>query len=102
LNVTVDLIGSTESLKELEDTILQFRQMLATEFKSQVVPRTPIDQGRARAGWQQRNSGKNISVENSVPYIERLERGYSRQAPRGFVNQAISATIAKTNKKLGK
>ena len=102
MNITVDLVGNTQSLKELEDTILQFRQMVAAEFKSQVVPRTPIDQGSARAGWQQRNSGTNISVENRVPYIERLERGYSRQAPRGFVKQAITATIAKTNKKLGK
>lgn len=102
MKITVDLIGSTENLKELENTILQFRKTLADEFKSQVVPRTPIDQGRARAGWQQRQSGTNISVENQVPYIERLERGYSRQAPRGFVNQAITATIANTNKKLGK
>jgi hypothetical protein len=102
LKITVDLVGSTASLKELEDTILRFRQTVAAEFKSQVVPRTPIDQGRARAGWQQRGSGTNISVENRVPYIQRLEQGYSRQAPRGFVQQAITATIAKTNKKLGK
>ena len=102
MKITVDLIGSKDNLKELEDTILQFRKTLAAEFRSQVVPRTPIDQGRARAGWQQRQSGTNISVENQVPYIDRLERGYSRQAPRGFVNQAISATIAKTNRKLGK
>lgn len=102
MKITVDLIGGTDNLKELEDTILQFRKTLATEFQSQVVPRTPIDLGTARKGWQQRQSGTNISVENQVPYIERLERGYSRQAPRGFVNQAITATIAKTNKKLGK
>lgn len=102
MKVTVDLIGSTETLKELEDTVLQFRQQLAAEFKSQVVPRTPIDQGQARRGWQQRQSGKNVYVENNVPYIERLERGYSRQAPRGFVKQAISAAITNTNKKIGK
>lgn len=102
MKVTVDLVGSDLTLSELEDTILQFRQTLAAEFKSQVVPRTPIDQGRARRGWQQRQSGKNISVENQVPYIERLERGYSRQAPKGFVNQAISAAIANTNRKIGK
>lgn len=102
MKVTVDLIGSDLTLKDLENTILQVRQTLASEFKSQVVPRTPIDQGTARRGWQQRQSGKNISVENNVPYIERLERGYSRQAPRGFVNQAISAAITNTNRKIGK
>lgn len=101
MKVTVDLVGSDLTLSELEDTILQFRQTLASEFKSQVVPRTPIDKGQARRGWQQRQSGNSVYVENKVPYIERLERGYSRQAPKGFVNQAISAAISKTNKKIG-
>ena len=102
MNVSVDILGQKDTLGELENTILQFRQALATELKSQIVPRTPIDQGRARAGWQQRQSGKNISVENDVPYIQRLQRGYSKQAPRGFVDQAIGAAISNTNKKIGK
>jgi hypothetical protein len=64
------------------------------EFRRQVIPRTPIDTGQARRGWQTRQN----SVENRVPYIERLERGWSKQAPTGFVNQAISATIDKTKR----
>jgi hypothetical protein len=68
---------------------------LMSEVKTQVSGRTPIDTGRARRGWQQRTQKV---VENSVPYIERLERGYSRQAPNGFVRQGVKAAINKTNK----
>lgn len=78
--------------------ISQFQSFIASEFKRQVVPRTPIDKGRARAGWQQRQAGTQQIVENRVPYIERLEGGYSRQAPKGFVNQAIAATMKQTKR----
>ena len=62
------------------------------------MPRTPIDTGRARRGWQQRQTGTQKILDNQVPYIERLERGWSKQAPNGFVNQAIQATITSANR----
>lgn len=98
MKVTIDLIGDQELLKELEQEIDQLNNFVAAEFKRQVVPRTPIDKGTARRGWQQRQSGRGQTVENRVPYIERLERGYSRQARNGFVNQAIAATVAQTRR----
>lgn len=70
-------------------------QALADTLQSEIKSRTPIDKGRARRGWQQRSQSSSTSVENRVPYIERLEKGYSKQAPRGFVNQSIKATINK-------
>ncbi len=96
MKVVIDLIGSENVLADLQKEVDQFSQFVATTFKSQVVPRTPIDTGRARRGWQQRQMGRQQIIENQVPYIERLERGYSRQAPRGFVKQAMTATINKT------
>lgn len=83
-----------ETLAGLERDIDQVQSFILEEFRRQVIPRTPIDTGQARRGWQTRQS----SVENRVPYIERLEGGWSKQAPRGFVNQAISATINKTKR----
>jgi hypothetical protein len=68
---------------------------LTTDYKSAVVPKTPIDTGRARRGWQTRNN----SIKNSVPYIARLEGGYSRQAPSGFVNQAVKDTVNKSKQR---
>lgn len=100
MKITLDLVGSDGVKRELAETISQFQSFVADEFKRQVVPRTPIDKGRARAGWQRRQQGSAQVVENNVPYIERLEKGYSNQAPRGFVNQAIAATINETKRKI--
>ena len=69
-----------EEIRELEDTLV-----------SEIRKRTPIDQGRARRGWQKRTK----EVRNDVPYIRRLENGYSRQAPKGFTQQAVRATVNK-------
>lgn len=96
MRITIDVQGVEAINAELEKTVRDFQNTLASTLKSELVPRTPIDSGRARRGWQQRQSGSQAVVENRVPYIERLEKGYSKQAPKGFVNQAISATVKKT------
>jgi hypothetical protein len=98
LQLKITIEGLDQTMKDLEKEINQFQTFLASTLKQEIVPRTPIDKGRARAGWQQRTQGSTQTVENRVPYIERLQKGYSRQAPNGFVNQAISATIAKTKR----
>jgi hypothetical protein len=92
---TIKIIGDL-SLAKTRQEIARIRTTLMTEVKTEVAGRTPIDTGRARRGWQQRNIN---TVENKVPYIGRLEKGYSRQAPSGFVRQGVSAAIGKINKR---
>jgi hypothetical protein len=67
----------------------------------------PVDTGRARASWGHWSSGarnaesspadavwkedkKNLSTEqgSNVDYVERLNSGHSKQAPRGFIDAA--------------
>jgi hypothetical protein len=56
---------------------------------------TPVDEGTARMGWFdeiERNryggfSGGNII--NEVPYIGRLNAGWSKQAPSYFIEQTL-------------
>ena len=58
--------------------------------------KTPYKLGRASRGW---NKKAKDTLENKVPYISRLEAGYSKtQAPQGFVKQAIKKTIRKTSR----
>ena len=56
---------------------------------------TPIDKGRARRGWRLKKSTstarKEIRVTNRVPYIDLLERGRSKQRPRGIVRPTLAA-----------
>jgi len=56
---------------------------------------TPIDKGRARNGWRKEKTFRQTSVVNRVPYIGALERGHSKQAPRGITTPAINKTLRK-------
>lgn len=85
-------IEGTNIRRWLEGVVEQEKTALKNDYKAAVVPRTPIDTGRARRGWQTRTN----QIRNDVPYIGKLETGYSRQAPRGFVNQALKTTIDKS------
>ena len=54
---------------------------------------TPVDTGRARAGWRATTARYSrgewrLTIENDVPYIVQLNMGSSRQAPRRFVETA--------------
>ena len=94
MKITIDVFGADSIRSELSKEIDDLKAFVASTFTSEVKSRTPIDTGNARRGWQQRTS----QIENRVPYIERLEGGYSKQAPNGFVNQAINATVSKTKR----
>lgn len=81
--------------KFLKDVSEDEVQALTETLKQEISRRTPIDSGRARRAWNVRNN----QVVNNVPYIERLEGGYSSQAPQGFTKQAIRATVNKRKNK---
>jgi hypothetical protein len=86
---------------------------------SEIVRKTPVDQGRARANWQvdlndvdrgiveandptgsktiaegsktigESELGDTIAISNNLPYIEPLENGSSTQAPNGMVKTTV-------------
>lgn len=41
----------------------------------------------------QRRSGETIFITNNLPYIQRLNDGYSAQAPAGFVQTAVQRAV---------
>ena len=54
-------------------------------------PRIPIDTGRARNSWgtdvwEERDGGLEIEQGSEVVYMQRLNEGYSTQAPAGFID----------------
>lgn len=52
-----------------------------------------IAQGKAVIAGYQR-SGGSINITNNLPYIGRLNDGWSAQAPAGFVQKAVLVGIA--------
>jgi len=51
-----------------------------------------ISQAQAVIGRQM--PGQAISIANNLPYIERLNQGWSRQAPAGFIDSSVAAAVA--------
>jgi hypothetical protein len=92
----------------------QTRRQLAQEisgdlglFNDQLVKdlrnATPKRTGHAAASWQATASVSpdkynSVVSTNTVPYIERLNQGHSKQAPAGFVEITIEKTLGKFNK----
>jgi hypothetical protein len=81
-------------LKDLDRSIERAVDTLLTDINTNAKQATPIRTGRAARGWRKvgsYNLGRDQTViENKVPYIGLLDRGYSRQAPRGILEPVIS------------
>ena len=107
---------------KLNDT----RNSIAIQIYSEVVKNTPRDTGRACGNWHvskvtpereilERTSDKvplgeeiskinstvgddTIYIQNNLPYIERLENGWSGQAPQGMVRLTMQQVESFINK----
>jgi hypothetical protein len=95
--MAVTVTGVDEVMRTLQMVVQNEITTLQETYQEEVRKRTPIKSGQARRGWQKRTVSNGKAIANSVPYIGRLENGYSRQAPSGFVNQAIDATLTRRN-----
>lgn len=90
------------------------------DMSTKVITRTPVDTGRARGNWfatidtpsdqvtdsqsksgirpigkarttaDKSKLGQSFYLTNNLPYIERLENGYSGQAPEGMVERTVN------------
>lgn len=113
---------------DVPEAIMAATKAISMHVLNGVVMKTPVDTGRARGNWivslESPVSGtvdkndkagsqmiaegtgiigsmtepKTVFVQNNLPYIERLENGYSKQSPAGMVAitvAEISAELAK-------
>ena len=63
--------------------------LIATDVKTVATRNTPIDKGGARRGWRLENTYREKRVVNRVPYVDLLEQGRSKQAPRGILGPTV-------------
>lgn len=115
MSFTMDLKNFGDNALEKANVI---KRKGALEIFTRVVLETPVKSGRARGNWQcstgsektdeldtsdqnraipeisnvvMRSELKDvIFLSNNVPYIGRLNDGYSKQAPSGFIEKAIA------------
>jgi len=57
-------------------------------------PQAALDQAEAVISNYQGGQNVEIHITNNLPYIQRLNDGYSAQAPANFVEEAIQAAVA--------
>tara|TARA_R110000796_G_scaffold37011_5_gene93688 strand:- start:1023 stop:1316 length:294 start_codon:yes stop_codon:yes gene_type:complete len=88
--------ATNDVLKEIAIDYDKYQQRLF----SNLVSSTPIDTGNAQRGWKNVSemskligTGKKaVVIRNDIAYIQRLDDGYSRQAPKGIVGPVLNKT----------
>ena len=67
-----------------------FVSQLAEDVYKDAQANTPIRTGNARRNWQKTVTSNSAVIQTKVPYIERLEAGASRQAPKGIIGPTLT------------
>ncbi len=113
----IRIIDSVDFGDFLDEFVLDDAKKTAVMIDSMLVSQTPVDTGAAKSSWNVSlvtadnsivNHGspaaavndaqakintaqkyKRILIQNMQPYIGRLNNGWSRQAPSGYVERII-------------
>lgn len=97
---SVRFTGISSLKKEITDALRSEVQALGKAVYQEVKQRTPVDTGRAKAGWRKSQVDNNFTISNAVPYIEVLDKGRhmtrrgmrgSLQAPKGIVGPSLES-----------
>lgn len=91
----ITISGITGIGRELDLKVKDLVRRLATETEIAARQNTPKKTGRARNAWKKTVTDRDFAVTNRVPYIERLEAGASKQAPRGIIGPTLTQVKGK-------
>lgn len=91
----VSLLGMNNISRALSDALTQTVKQVADEVLLDARANTPVRTGNARKNWSKKVSNTGFTVENRVPYIERLEAGASKQAPKGIIGPTLTSVKGK-------
>jgi hypothetical protein len=87
----VTFTGSSTIAGDLKKELAQMVKDLGELTLQEARGKTPVKSGNARSKWTKSQTANNFEVANRVPYIEKLEAGASRQAPRGIIGPTLTA-----------
>jgi menaquinone-dependent protoporphyrinogen IX oxidase len=115
--------GMKDEGREVEKLVSLVTRRISLDIFSRLILASPVDTGRFRGNWQMdvgqfneqvldgldksgqatiatnvaKLAGKNpftaVYIENNLPYAGRLNDGWSKQAPAGFVETAIDQAL---------
>lgn len=93
--VKIVFTGSDAISKKLITTLQTTIKQVADIVEKTATRNTPIKTGYTRRQWTQKVTKQDFEVANRVPWIERLEAGASRQAPRGIIGPTLTQVKGK-------
>jgi hypothetical protein len=93
MQITVTGVDSLK--KDLGDQLKRLVKQIADDVYITARKNTPVRSGRAKNAWTEATTQNNFRVENHVPYIDRLEAGASRQAPKGIIGPTLNTIKGK-------
>jgi hypothetical protein len=88
--ITVNFTGIDSETGKMERELNDLIRAVGSETLVDARQNTPVKSGRARRSWTKTDSKSGFVVENKVPYIERLEAGASRKAPKGIIGPTLN------------
>lgn len=88
-------ISVTYDSNDLQRDLGEFIKTLASDIEQEARKNTPIKTGNARRNWNKSVTSESAVIQNKVPYIERLEAGASKQAPKGILGPTLTAIKGK-------
>jgi hypothetical protein len=96
--VSISITGLDVLGKDLEKVLNKKVKEIAQLTYDQARAHTPIRTGNARRNWTKDVRDRDFTIENRVPYIERLEQGWSKQAPNGIIMPTIKSVRGQIKK----
>jgi len=75
-------------LEEFEESIKKAKKKVIKKTVKALKEATPVDTGKARDGW---HLGEKDEIVNDVEYIDYLNDGSSKQAPKHFIEKTVLA-----------
>lgn len=91
----IRITGVSSVNSDLNRSLSQMVKKLVDEIYLDARQNTPVKTGTARRGWRKEINNQGAIVENKVPYIERLEAGASKQAPKGIIGPTLTQVKGK-------
>ena len=97
-------ITAKGTMKELTQEIHAPMDQFARSLYLEIIKTTPKRTGQASRAWTKPENIRPddfnaVITTNRLPYIERLEEGYSKQAPDGFIQPSIDKITRRYNRK---
>jgi hypothetical protein len=93
MQITVTGVNSLSN--DLGNQLKKLVKQIADDVYVTARKNTPVRSGRAKNAWTEATTANNFKVENRVPYIDKLEAGASRQAPKGIIGPTLTTIKGK-------